>query len=114
MKPFLWALEGIFHAVRSERNMRIHLVASCLVLFFAIWLQTSALENLLLFGWIVAVVCLELVNTAIERTVDLVTSEIHPLAKRAKDVAAGAVLVASVGAAITAFVIFGPALIDML
>lgn len=114
MKPFLWALEGIVHAVRTERNMRIHLVASCLVLLFAVWLQTSVLENLLLFGWIVAVVCLELVNTAIERTVDLVTKEVRPLAKRAKDVAAGAVLVASVGAAITALVIFGPALLNML
>lgn len=114
MKPFRLAVEGIIHAVRTERNMRIHLVSACLVIVFANWLHTSILENLILFGWVIAVVSLELLNTAIERTVDLVTKDIKPLAKRAKDVAAGAVLLASIGAALTAFVIFGPRLMNML
>nr|WP_214826181.1 diacylglycerol kinase family protein [Exiguobacterium algae] len=104
-------MEGVIHAIRTERNMRVHVIAACLVTVFAFWLETSTMENLILFGWVVAVFTLELVNTAIERTVDLVTTEIKPLAKRAKDVAAGAVLVASIGAAVTASVIFVPHLI---
>lgn len=108
MRPFWFAVQGIVHAARTERNMRIHLIASLLVVVFAIWLDTTTMENLLLFGWIILVISLELLNTAVERTVDLVTRDVRPLAKQAKDVAAGAVLVASVGAAVTALVIYLP------
>lgn len=112
MKPFWFAVHGIVHAVRNERNMLIHLVSSLLVIVFAWWLPTTKLENLILFGWVVLVIALELMNTAVERTVDLVTTDIHPLAKQAKDVAAGSVLVAAIGAAVTALFIFGPYVID--
>lgn len=114
MRPFRVACEGILHAIRTERNMRLHLLSAMLVFIFAIWLQPTKLETLILLGWVIAVLSLELVNTAIERTVDLVTTDFHPLAKRAKDVAAGAVLVASIGAAMTAVVIFGPRLWNVL
>lgn len=114
MKPFWFAVYGIVHAMRTERNMRIHLVASLLVGIFILWLPTSKLENIILLGWVVLVVALELMNTAIERAVDLVTKEIEPLAKQAKDVAAGSVLVAAIGAAITALFIFGPYIVDKL
>lgn len=114
MKPFWFAVHGIVHAMRTERNMRIHLVASLLVGIFILWLPTSKLENIILLGWVVLVVALELMNTAIERAVDLVTKEIDPLAKQAKDVAAGSVLVAAIGAAITALFIFGPYIVDKL
>jgi len=63
---------------------------------------------------VIAVISMEMMNTAIERTVNLVTEDVHPLAKQAKDVAAGAVLVASLGAAVTALIIFGPRLWNML
>ncbi|MGA9467530.1 MAG: diacylglycerol kinase family protein [Exiguobacterium marinum] len=114
MRPFRVACEGILHAVRAERNMRLHLISALLVFTFAIWLQTSVRENLILLGWVVAVISLELMNTSIERAVDLVTKDVHPLAKQAKDVAAGAVLVASIGAAVTALIIFGPRLWNVL
>lgn len=114
MRPFRVACEGILHAIRTERNMRLHLLSAMLVFIFAIWLQPTKLETLILLGWVIAVLSLELVNTAIERTVDLVTTDFHPLAKQAKDVAAGAVLVASIGAAVTAIVIFGPRLWNVL
>lgn len=114
MRPFRVACEGILHAIRTERNMRLHLLSAMLVFIFAIWLQPTKLETLILLGWVIAVLSLELVNTAIERTVDLVTTDFHPLAKQAKDVAAGAVLVASIGAAMTAVVIFGPRLWNVL
>lgn len=114
MRPFRVACEGILHAIRTERNMRLHLLSAMFVFIFAIWLQPTKLETLILLGWVIAVLSLELVNTAIERTVDLVTTDFHPLAKQAKDVAAGAVLVASIGAAMTAVVIFGPRLWNVL
>jgi undecaprenol kinase len=72
------------------------------------------MENLVLLAWVTLVLSLELMNTAIERAIDLVTKDVHPLAKQAKDVAAGAVLVASVGAAVTALIIFGPRLWNVL
>ncbi|MCT4786659.1 diacylglycerol kinase family protein [Exiguobacterium aestuarii] len=114
MRPFRVACEGILHAIRTERNMRIHLIAALLVFAVAIWLQTTKLENLVLLAWVTLVISLELMNTAIERAVNLVTQEVHPLAKQAKDVAAGAVLVASIGAAVTALIIFGPRLWNVL
>ncbi|WP_074033367.1 diacylglycerol kinase family protein [Exiguobacterium sp. AT1b] len=114
MRPFRVACEGIFHAIRTERNMRVHLISALLVFAVATWLQTTRMENLILLGWVTLVLSLELMNTAIERAVDLVTKDVRPLAKQAKDVAAGAVLVASVGAAVTALIIFGPRLWNML
>nr|WP_276312644.1 diacylglycerol kinase family protein [Exiguobacterium qingdaonense] len=108
------ACVGILHAIRTERNMRLHLISALLVLIFSIWLQPTRLEIVILIAWVVAVISLELMNTAIERTVDLVTEDVHPLAKQAKDVAAGSVLVASIGAAVTALIIFGPRLWNML
>ncbi|WP_214741229.1 MULTISPECIES: diacylglycerol kinase family protein [unclassified Exiguobacterium] len=114
MKPFRVACVGLFHAIRTERNMRLHLISALLVFVFAIWLQTTRIENVILLIWVVAIISLEMMNTAIERTVDLVTKDVHPLAKQAKDVAAGSVLVASAGAAVTALIIFGPRLWNML
>ncbi|MCC5892953.1 diacylglycerol kinase [Exiguobacterium sp.] len=114
MRPFWFAVHGIVHAARTERNMRVHLVASILVGIFAWFLPTTRVENIVLFGWVILVIAFELMNTAVERTVDLVTSEVRPLAKQAKDVAAGAVLVASFGAAVTALAVFGPYLLALL
>lgn len=114
MRPFLVACEGILYAIRTEKNMRVHLISTLLVVAAAIWLQTTMVENLVLLAWVTLVLSLELMNTAIERTVDLVTKDVHPLAKQAKDVAAGAVLVASIGAAVTALIIFGPRLWNVL
>jgi len=74
----------------------------------ALFFQTSRFETLSLIAWVTLVISLELVNTAIERTVDLDTDEQRPLAKQAKDVAASAVLVASIGAGVSAVLIFGP------
>ena len=83
-KSFGYAFQGIFTCIRKERNMKIH----CM-----------------LFGMVMA---LELVNTAVEAVVDLVTEERHPLAKIAKDTAAGAVLIAAIMAAIVGLIIFVP------
>ena len=90
--------------------MRIHLGAAAAVLVLAGALRVSRLELACLVLCIMAVIALEMVNTVVEAVVDLVTEEYHPLAKIAKDVAAGAVLVSSVGAIIVGLLILGPPL----
>ncbi|MEJ2472174.1 MAG: diacylglycerol kinase family protein [Desulfuromonadales bacterium] len=95
---FNCAIEGILWAAKTQRHMFFHLVAAILVLVAALALQLTLHEFALLALAITLVLFAELVNTAIEVLVDLTSPEFHPLAQRAKDVAAGAVLLASVGA----------------
>lgn len=112
-KSFGYAFEGIFAGIRKERNMKIHCVAAIGVTAAGILFHISALEwciCLVLFGMIMA---LELVNTAIEAVVDLVTEEKRPLAKLAKDTAAGAVLIAALMAAAVGLMIFLPKLLQL-
>ena len=113
-RSFGYAFQGIFHTVATERNIKIHLFAMVMVILFGIWLRLSATEwfiCLILFGLIIS---LELVNTAIEAVVDLVTEEKKPLAKKAKDAAAGAVLFSAIMAAIIGLWIFLPKLAAVL
>ncbi len=97
------AIEGIIWAVKTQRHMLFHLVAAILVLVGALVLRLTLHEFALLALAITLVLFAELVNTAIEVVVDLVSPDFHPLAQRAKDVAAGAVLLASVGAAVLGY-----------
>lgn len=110
---FGYAFQGIFHTILTERNMKIHCTAAVLVVIFGIFLHISREEwfvCLILFGLVMS---LELVNTAVEATVDLATSELHPLAKKAKDAAAGAVLIAAIFAAVIGLWIFVPKLLSL-
>ena len=107
-KSFGYAFEGIWTGISKERNMKIHVTAAILVVIAGIVLKISVTEwciCLVLFGLIMA---LELVNTAVESVVDLVTEERKPLAKIAKDTAAGAVLIAAIMAAVIGLIIFLP------
>ena len=107
-KSFGYAFEGIFAVIKKERNMQIHCCMMVLVILAGLFFQISAVEwciCLVLFGLIMS---LELVNTAVESVVDLVTEERRPLAKLAKDAAAGAVLIASIVAAVAGLIIFLP------
>jgi diacylglycerol kinase (ATP) len=97
------AIEGILWAAKTQRHMLFHLLVAILVLVGALVLRLTLHEFALLALAITLVLFAELVNTAIEVTVDLVSPEFHPLAQRAKDVAAGAVLVASVGALVLGY-----------
>lgn len=113
-KSFSYAFAGIFHTIAAERNMKIHCFAACMVVLFGIFLHLSREEwftCLILFALVMG---LELVNTAVEATVDLATKEVDPLAKKAKDAAAGAVLVAAIFAAIIGLWIFVPKLLSLL
>ena len=113
-RSFGYAFQGIFTCVRKERNMKIHCVAAVLVVIAGVILKISAIEwciCMVLFGLVMA---LELVNTAVEAVVDMVTEEYHPLAKVAKDTAAGAVLIAAIMAAIAGCIIFLPKIAQIL
>ena len=106
LQSFNWAFDGLVHALRRERNMWIHFGAAVLVLIASLFFALTRLEVIALFVAISFVLITEMLNTAIEHVVDLVTDELDPRAKIAKDVAAGAVLVATLNALVVAYLIF--------
>jgi len=105
---FKHAFEGIWIALKEEPNFKLHLLAGFLVFILGLFLGISNLDWILLTITIGLVVSLELTNTAIEELVDSFTDGVHPAAKKAKDVAAGAVLIASITAFIIGLFIFLP------
>ena len=105
-----FALAGLNHTFRSQRNLRIHIAIAVAVVIAAFVLRISRTEWAVVVTLISLVIGLELLNTAIEALVDLTSPVPHPLAKVAKDTAAGAILVAAVGSAIVGLIIFLPRL----
>lgn len=103
---FRHAIAGIIYCVRKERHMKIHIAAALLALGAAWNWGLSRIELAILFVTIAAVIAAEIVNTAIEALVDKVSPEFHPLAKGAKDAAAGAVLVQALAAVGVGYVLF--------
>jgi len=103
-----FAISGILHALRSERHMQFHAVAAVVAICVGAWLQLERWEWVTLVVTIAVVIAAELMNTAIERIVDLASPGLHPLAKAAKDTAAGAVLVTAIGAVLVGLLLFGP------
>jgi diacylglycerol kinase (ATP) len=101
-----WAFEGVIHVLRTQRNMRIHFAVAVGVLILAFSYGVTKLELMALLIAISFVLIAEMVNTAIEATIDLATTSFDPLAKMAKDIAAGAVLIASVNAVIIGYLVF--------
>lgn len=110
LDSFNYAVAGIVYSIKSQRNMKIHMIAALLVLGLAIYLRISTREFLIIFFAITLVVMAELFNTAIEAVVDLYVQEYHPLAKTAKNVAAGAVLMAALNSIVVAYIIIFPRL----
>jgi diacylglycerol kinase (ATP) len=104
-RSFEHAYRGMISAVRTQRNMRFHVAAAVAVLIASLLIGVSRLELAILVLTIAFVFVIEMFNTALEFVVDLVTGEYHPLAKLAKDVSAGAVLVSSVGAVLVGYLI---------
>ncbi len=105
-RSFGYAFQGIISTVRKERNFRIHLVAVVLVTWVAFLYEVTAGQALVLVILFGLVLSLELINTAVEKTVDLITRERHPLAKKAKDAAAGAVLIGAITSVVSALILF--------
>ena len=117
-RSFQHAYQGIVSAVRTQRNLRFHFFAAIGVLIAGLLVGVSELELAVLLLTIVVVFVVEMLNTSLEFVVDLVTTEYHPLAKLAKDVSAGAVLVSSVGAVLVGLLVLaddlGPILMGTL
>lgn len=107
-KSFGYAFSGIWTGIRKERNMKIHCTALLLVVIAGMIVQLTVTEWCICIILCALVMSLELVNTAVEAVVDLVTEEKKPLAKIAKDTAAGAVLIAAIASVIIGLLIFVP------
>lgn len=108
LESFYYAFSGIGYGFLTERNLKFHLLAGIIVIILAFYLQIDRIEWALLLFTIFLVFIAETINTAIEKTIDLVTNEYHPLAKRAKNLAAGAVLLSAINALIMGTIIFLP------
>jgi diacylglycerol kinase (ATP) len=105
LQSFNHAFQGVVTAVRHQRNMRVHLVLAFAVLVASVFLNLSRLQLVLIFVAVAFVFITELINSALELVVDMVTDDFDPRAKAAKDMAAGAVLVAAVNALIVAYLV---------
>ena len=106
LESFNYAVEGIIHVLRTHRNMRLHFAAAVLVLVLALVLGVERIELVALLLSIAFVLVAEMINSAIEAAIDVATSSFDPLAKLAKDIAAGAVLIASVNAIAVGYLVF--------
>jgi diacylglycerol kinase len=114
LRSFRFAFAGIAYALRTQRNARVHAVTACLVIVAGIYFQISTVEWAILALTIGTVFSAEMLNTVAELAVDLLTQHYHPMAKVAKDVGAGAVLVAAIAAVGVGVAIFGPRVWAML
>ncbi|MCS6929949.1 MAG: diacylglycerol kinase family protein [Saprospiraceae bacterium] len=108
LRAFQDAFRGILDLIQTQRNARIHALAASLVTFSGFWLGLSLLEWAAVVLCIAMVFALEAVNTALEYLTDLISPAYHPIAGKAKDTAAGAVLLGALGAAVVGVLIFGP------
>ena len=106
LESFNYAFEGIIHVLRTQRNMRIHFGIAVAVLATAAAVGVSKLELIALLLAIAFVLIAEMINTAVEHTIDVATTSFDPMAKLAKDIAAGAVLIASVNAVAIGYLVF--------
>lgn len=110
---FNYAVSGIIIAIKTEKNMLIHYLIAIIIIILSLFFDFSRTEFLLLLFAISLVLIAEMFNTAIERLVDLVTEEYHPLAALVKDVGAGAVLIAAINSIIVGYLLFFERLSDL-
>jgi diacylglycerol kinase len=110
IEAFRFAFAGLWYTLRTQRNMRVHLAIAGAVAVLGLWLNLSADQWAILALTSGLVLVSEMTNTVIEKLVDLVCPEYHPLAKIIKDVMAGAVVLAAIVAVIVGLLILGPPL----
>ena len=110
LASFKYAFRGLKEVISSERNAKIHIVFAILAIVASVLLKVSILEFLFVFSSIVLVFFAEIVNTAVEKTLDLISQENNHLVQLIKDMLAAAVLVTAIGSIVVAAVVFGPKL----
>ncbi|MGI6308302.1 MAG: diacylglycerol kinase family protein [Dethiobacteria bacterium] len=113
IRSLMDALQGIFCALRREKNMKLHLISAIIALAASFYFKVERLELLFVLTAIALVLIAEMLNTALEAAVDLKTEEFHPLARLAKNVAAGAVLCAALFALVVGYIVFADRLKDL-
>jgi diacylglycerol kinase (ATP) len=106
IESFNYAIEGVIHVLRTQRNMRIHFAIAVAVIVIAAAVGVSRLELIALLISIAFVLVAEMINSAVEGAIDAATTSFDPMAKLAKDIAAGAVLIASVNAVAVGYLVF--------
>ena len=109
LESFNFAFEGVIHVLRTQRNMRIHFAIAAAVLIAAVAAGVGRIELIALLLAISFVLIAEMINSALEAGIDVVTTSFDPLAKLAKDIAAGAVLIATVNAVAVGYLVFSDA-----
>jgi diacylglycerol kinase (ATP) len=109
---FNFAFEGIIHVLRTQRNLRIHFAVAVLVFVLALIVNVTKLELIALLMSISFVLIAEMLNTAIESAIDIATTSFDPMAKLAKDIAAGAVLIAAINALAVGYLVFSNKIAD--
>ncbi|EGO63323.1 diacylglycerol kinase family protein [Acetonema longum] len=113
-QSFCFAWQGLVYCLKTQPNMRLHGLTAIAVLVLGWYLNFSPLEKGILVLTVTMVLAAEMVNTAIEAVIDLISPGFHPLAKVAKDVAAGAVFIAAVAAAFIGWALFVPKILSFI
>ncbi len=113
-RSFVYAMAGLRYTIRTQRNMRVHVAIAVVAAIVGILLRISLIAFAILALTITTVLVAEMFNTVIEACLDIVTPEYHPLAKIAKDVAAGAVLISSILAVVIGLLLFLPPILARL
>lgn len=109
-----YAFNGLIYGLRTEKNIQIWLGIALIMIGFSFWLQVTPTEFLIFLIWLFLIGTSEYLNTSIEKLANRVTLEYDEQIKHVKDIAAGATLVASIGAIITGLVIFVPKILEKL
>jgi diacylglycerol kinase (ATP) len=112
LDSFNYAFEGIIHVLRTQRNLRIHFAIAVGVLIVALIVNVTKLELIALLISVTFVLIAEMLNTAVEAAIDIATTSFDPMAKLAKDIAAGAVLIAAVNAIAVGYLVFAGKVAD--
>jgi len=112
LESFNFAVEGVIHVLRTQRNLRIHFAVAFVVLVIALVINVTKVDLIALLISITFVLIAEMLNSAIEAAIDIATTSFDPNAKIAKDIAAGAVLIASVNAVVVGYIVFAGKLAD--
>jgi diacylglycerol kinase len=113
INSFKVAFQGIYYALKYNRNIRVHFIAAFLVIIASIYFKVNAFEMGILGVMILLVICTEMINTAIEEMVNLLINEHRQEAKIAKDVSAGMVLLTAIGSIIVGVLVFTPHIIKL-
>ena len=114
LSSFKYAVKGMREVIKSERNAKIHLFFAGLAIVGSIILKVGVLEFLFVFTSIILVIFAEIINTAIEKTLDLISQENNHAVELTKDMMAAAVLLTAIGSLVVAFVVFVPRIIELI